>query len=226
MVEAAGIRTIDLTFRAWGNILTTMRLDLHVHTTLSACSQLDLDQLVAGAAARGLDGVCITDHDTMAVRHHLREGRQVNGLYVFFGMEYATRQGDFLIFGPFEEIAADLSAPDLLRQVHGAGGVAVAAHPYRPGRSTSEGLLQNGLCSIAEGINGRNGAAANEQAMDLPARFGTHLVGGSDAHSLPELGRVATHFLTEISSRADLVTALKSGRYAPHSSLASHALCA
>lgn len=67
-----------------------MLFDLHPHTTLSSCSQLQLDQILTQVGAKGLDGVCITDHDTLAVRNTISEGVQNNGLCVIFGMEYTT----------------------------------------------------------------------------------------------------------------------------------------
>jgi predicted metal-dependent phosphoesterase TrpH len=45
---------------------------------------------IARAKERGLDGLCITDHNTLDVRHVLSEGVQENGLCVIFGMEYST----------------------------------------------------------------------------------------------------------------------------------------
>ena len=71
-----------------------MLFDLHIHTTLSACSQLRLEQILSEASEKGLDGVCITDHHTMAVRHAISEGIQANGLCVIFGMEYSTREAE------------------------------------------------------------------------------------------------------------------------------------
>ena len=41
-----------------------MLIDLHCHTfPLSQCSILTIDQLVDGARRRGLDGLCLTEHD-------------------------------------------------------------------------------------------------------------------------------------------------------------------
>lgn len=114
-----------------------MIFDLHVHTTLSSCSQLTLDEILDNARHKGLDGVCITDHQTMAVKQQTKESIQADGLCIITGMEYATPDGDFLIFGPFENIPANLPAKELLHLVDRAGGVAVAAHPFRQGRSTN-----------------------------------------------------------------------------------------
>ncbi|MCF6291191.1 MAG: PHP domain-containing protein [Desulfobacterales bacterium] len=192
-----------------------MKFDLHVHSTVSSCSRLTLEQIVNHAAARGLDGVCITDHDSMAAGEHIAEGPQENGLCIIIGMEYTTAEGDFLLFGPFEEMVSGLSAPELLRRVEAAGGVAVAAHPCRPARATSEELIAAGLCRIVEGLNGRNQDRDNQRISDWQKRYSIRQVGGSDAHTLEELGRMATRFDQPIRNRADLIQALKRGGYAP-----------
>ena len=192
-----------------------MKFDLHVHTNISPCSQLTPDSILCEAQNKGLQGVCITDHNTMAIREQLSEGIQKNGLCVIFGMEYATSEGDFLLFGPFERITSNLSAPELLRYVHSVGGVAVSAHPFRHNRPTQEHLIDQGLCSIVESINGRNHQNENDSVTDWKHRFDIKEVGGSDAHSLDELGRVITHFHNPISNRADFIQALQSGFYHP-----------
>lgn len=192
-----------------------MLVDIHVHTRLSPCSRMRIGELLDHARARGLDGICITDHNLMDVRHVLTEGLQANGLYVFFGMEYSTPQGDFLIFGPFEALPAHLSAAQLLRTVHASGGIAVAAHPFRKARPADEGLIQKGLCGAIETRNGRNTPQENEAAAQWLQRYALTACGGSDAHTVGELGACATRFLVPIQTRADLIQALKQGRCRP-----------
>lgn len=188
---------------------------MHVHTVISPCSQLTLEEILSSAGERGLDGVCITDHDTMEVRHFLQEGMQSNGLCVIFGMEYATPDGDFLIFGSFEEIKKNLSAPELLRHVLSSGGAAISAHPFRARRSTREYLISDGLCSIVEGINGRNLQTENDRVASWQKRYGVKQVGGSDAHSREELGKITTIFKDRICNRGDFISALKEGHFYP-----------
>jgi len=192
-----------------------MLFDLHVHSSISPCSRLSFKDILANARARGLDGVCITDHDTMSARHELREGLQPDGLCVIIGMEYATPQGDFLLFGPFEALEPGLPAARLLPLVHASGGVAVAAHPFRAGRATDEAVVSLGLCRSVERINGRNSRNQNERVDGWLHRYGLFACGGSDAHSLEELGRVATHLGQPVRSRADLVQALRKGLCSP-----------
>ncbi|WP_319471345.1 PHP domain-containing protein [uncultured Pseudodesulfovibrio sp.] len=193
----------------------SMIMDLHVHTTISKCSKLTLEEILDNAAIQGLDGVCITDHDTMDVRHRIDEGIQANGLCVIFGMEYATPDGDFLLFGPFEYLEPGLDARQLLQMVDNKGGVAIAAHPFRPGRSVSEFAVREGLCSVVERVNGRNKPEANEQTLEWFDRYDLAASGGSDAHSLEELGRTPSRILAPIAGRADFIEALKAGLIEP-----------
>ena len=192
-----------------------MRIDLHVHTLHSPCSSLSPGEVLRNARSRGLDGVCITDHDTMDIRRELQEGYQEGGLCVIFGMEYATSEGDFLLFGPFEGLSPGLPAGVLLERVDKEEGVAVAAHPFRSNRPLREDLIRQGACCIVEGINGRNSEPENLKVAEWRAGYAPIECGGSDAHTLEELGRVVTVFEENIRSRKDLIEALKGGRCKP-----------
>lgn len=188
-----------------------MNFDLHVHTRISSCSNLETGDILKYARTFGLDGVCITDHQTMDIRHHLREGIQKDGLCVIFGMEYSTPHGDFLIFGPFEDIPPALSAPELLARVDRHGGMAIAAHPFRSKRPVAEHLIRQGRCQAMESINGRNTRLENLRAQRWYQQYDLTQTGGSDAHTLEELGKVRTLFHVPIRSRSDLISALKNG---------------
>jgi predicted metal-dependent phosphoesterase TrpH len=195
--------------------IVNMIFDLHVHTAYSSCSNLRLDDILSQARSRGLDGICITDHNTMDSRRELPEGIQDNGLCVLIGMEYDTPEGDFLLFGSFDDLKPGLSARELLMIVEEKRGAVIGAHPFREGRSLREDILGQGGCRIIEGLNGRNSQAENRKAQSLTLRFPLFQCGGSDAHSLEELGGVVTCFAERISSRQELIYALKSGNYYP-----------
>ena len=207
-------------------MISRMIFDLHIHTTLSHCSRLDIQDAIVCAKERGLDGICITDHHTMDVRHSVSEGIQENGLYVFFGMEYTTSQGDFLLFGPFEHLPSRLPADLLLQTVELQGGIAVAAHPFRVQRPVDERLIHEGLCKAIESINGRNTPMEN-LAVDTWRRSYDLMTecGGSDAHSLDEVGRFATQFLAPVRSRNDLIRNLKHRLCRPVLHVATHGYC-
>lgn len=192
-----------------------MIFDLHIHTTLSPCSVMGIDSLLDSAVLAGLDGICVTDHQTMAIRHHLTEGLQKNGLTVIFGMEYATDDGDFLIFGPYEDIQKDMDAVQLLTHVRNTGGAVVAAHPFRKERPVSEHLVADGLCPAMESVNGRNSTLENLQSSRWRSKYQLVETGGSDAHSPVEIGRVVTRFDAPVHTRRDLIDAIRDGRCRP-----------
>lgn len=188
-----------------------MKFDLHVHSVFSGCSCLEPSEIVETAREKGLDGVCITDHGTMDIRHHLREGKQPNGLLVLFGMEYATPDGDFLVFGPFEQLPLSLDAAALLKHVDRSGGVAIAAHPFRSGRPVAEKILRCGLCQVVEVMNGRNSEIENLRVDAWRKKYEFTEVAGSDAHTTQEIGEMATRFTVPVGSRKELIGALKRG---------------
>lgn len=192
-----------------------MRFDLHVHSTISPCSELRLEEILAHSRGRDLDGVCITDHQRMEAAQHVTEGIQSDGLCVIVGLEYTTPDGDFLVFGPFAGISRGFTAPELLTLVHERGGVAVAAHPFRPGMGVQEYVVRDGLCRVVETWNGRNSEAENDRARRWVESYSVTQTGGSDAHSLAELGQVVTRFDVPIRSKDDLVQALRNGYCSP-----------
>ena len=77
-----------------------MFLDMHMHEmTYSKDSFLALDEIVAIAKQKGLDAVCITDHDNMGLKDFAKEYTERTGFPVFVGIEFYSLQGDILAFG-------------------------------------------------------------------------------------------------------------------------------
>ncbi|BDQ35223.1 histidinol-phosphatase [Pseudodesulfovibrio portus] len=172
---------------------------------------MEPSDILSHARAKGLDGVCFTDHNTTEVLAQIHEGFQPDGLFVAVGMEYSTPQGDFLVFGDVEFLPDGLTGNALLLRVRDLGGAAVAAHPFRAGRSVDPSVFHAGLCHLIEVDNGRNSPDENERARSLALGRSMTSVAGSDAHRLDELGRYPTEFTIPVRSRADLVHALNNG---------------
>ena len=69
------------------------KADLHIHTVLSPCGDLEMSPtaIVARALERGLDMIAITDHNTTRqVKVTQRVGRE-NGLFVLGGVEITRK---------------------------------------------------------------------------------------------------------------------------------------
>ncbi|GAB7022467.1 PHP domain-containing protein [Salidesulfovibrio brasiliensis] len=192
-----------------------MLFDLHVHTDISPCSSLELTTILTRAKGLGLDGVCLTDHDTMEVLSEVKEGVQNDGLVVIVGMEYSTPEGDYLIFGPFESIRPGMNAFELAAHVYRAGGAMIGAHPYRLTRPADLAAYGPEGCRIVEVANGRNTRSENARALSLAEKHSLAMSAGSDAHTLEELGRLPSKMLTKVHSREDFVAALRNGLFRP-----------
>lgn len=171
--------------------------------------------ILARARRLGLDGVCITDHGSTDVLSQIREGFQPDGLLVLVGMEYTTPQGDYLVYGPAEDLLPGMDAVSLIEAVDKRGGAVVAAHPFRGWRPSEPSVLAHPKLTAIEVVNGRNTDAEDEEAEAVAKRHGAVRVAGSDAHSLDELARFPTDFSVDIRSRDDLVRALRSGACRP-----------
>jgi predicted metal-dependent phosphoesterase TrpH len=192
-----------------------MLIDMHIHTHFSPCSVIKIPQLLQRARKAGIDGVCITDHNTVASKSAFEKISDNAGLCVIVGIEYTTFQGDFLIFGSVDHIPAKMDAENLLKWVQKEGSVAIAAHPFRKDRPFDKGILQS--LKIVEVLNGRNKPNENELCKDWLQKHGKGIkeIGGSDAHTLEEIGQVVTVFKKNIYSMDDLVGELLTGTYSP-----------
>jgi PHP family Zn ribbon phosphoesterase len=70
------------------------RADLHIHTVLSACAEIEMipPLIVQEAQHKGLDVIAITDHNATGNAAAVREAAANTGLTVLMGMELQTRE--------------------------------------------------------------------------------------------------------------------------------------
>lgn len=187
-----------------------MLIDLHVHTDISPCSVLSLEEILHYAPLRGLDGVCLTDHDTMEIEEQLKSVVPVNGLKIFVGMEYTTAQGDYLIFGDFRDLKPGLAARELAHVVRERSGAIIGAHPFRAVRGADLESIVHSPIGVVEGINGRNTNRENLMAQEFARENGLAMCAGSDAHTVEELGGFPTVFDRPVNSVGELIQAVNS----------------
>jgi predicted metal-dependent phosphoesterase TrpH len=205
-----------------------MLIDLHAHTfPLSDDSFLGPDELVEQAKAVGLDGVCLTEHDFAWEPTKARELARRHNFLVIPGIEVNTEDGHMLVFGLDRYIDGMHRMRELATLVEQAGGVIIAAHPYRrlmpfyPAddelwslaleRAAASPAFQH-VCAL-EAINGHGSQHENLFAWQLCARLSLPGIGGSDAHHVREVGICATRFQQPVYDVGDLVRELKAGRF-------------
>ena len=102
-----------------------LKIDFHVHTCYSGDSSITLKEVVSFAKKQGLDGVAITDHNTLKGAQKLK----TNEIIVVPGIEVSTSQGHLLGINVTTAIPAKLDMEESIRKIHEAGGIAIAPHP-------------------------------------------------------------------------------------------------
>jgi len=202
-------------------------IDFHVHTCYSHDSLADVRQVLRAAARRGLAGVAITDHNTIegarearpVASQMIREGMLPPNFLVIEGEEISSLQGHILGLFLSREIRPGMSAAETVEAIHGAGGLAVAAHPR----------LGDGVGALAstlpfDAVETKNGAeeiefaVATRSAQSHRDAFYAGITkprtGGSDAHDPASVGVCYT--LLECAPTAEGVrAAILAGRTSP-----------
>lgn len=105
-------------------------LDLHVHTVYSGDSNCEVDDAILSAQNKGLDGIAITDHDSVAGLEEAREFTRDEDFIVIPGIEVSSKDGHILGLGVEENIPSGLPADLTVEKIRNRGGVAIAAHPF------------------------------------------------------------------------------------------------
>lgn len=188
-----------------------MIIDMHMHErTFSGDSRQNLREMVFEAKRKGLDGICITDHDAMGLGPYAAKVSQEENFPIFVGVEYLACEGDIVAFGLKELPAPHLLAQEFINYVTQQGGVCISAHPFRANsRGLAEELLRvQGLTGI-EVLNGSTTNEENKKAMEYCQKLGLKAIGASDCHNLCAVGRFATNIDYDCKTVEDLVYALK-----------------
>jgi hypothetical protein len=211
--------------RAAGRGRAWYRGDLHTHTVHSDGRRTPAE-LAADARAAGLDFIVSTEHNTASAS--LGWGAHAGGdLLVIDGREVTTRDGHWLALGPragavpdWRYRAADGVLDRVLADLHGQGGLAVAAHPYGPCLGCAWRFGDRGLDAV-EVWNGPwtpdDEAALGRWDRLLAAGAGTGrflpAVGGGDAHGRNDrVGLPQTVVLADDLERRAVLRALAEGR--------------
>ena len=208
-----------------------MRCDLHVYTDRSGMctvpvarrfcqeSYNDPREVYELLKRRGMDLVTVTDHDSIDAAECLRRypdfflSEEVTGI---------TPSGTEVHIGVYDVTERDhielqrrrYDMPSLLAYLRARGLLFAVNHVFSAltGRRTDAdfALFQDSFPAM-ETLNGQLLAACNREAEALCARWRKIPLGGSDSHTLAELGRAFTE-APGARSKNDYLCALKEGR--------------
>ena len=177
-----------------------MKIDCHCHTIYSRHAFWGSDalntpaEMIKAAIKKGLDGLAITDHNT--VRGSLvakKDARRFKFLIVT-GCEIKTREGEIIALGIDENVPIGLNIEETVKKIHELGGIAVAPHPFGSfifrrcaGR---KGLMADAI----EVYNSTLTKSQNKRAMEMAKLFKKSFTAGSDAHYSKNVGNAGIEF--------------------------------
>jgi len=193
-----------------------LRIDLHVHTKHSHDCSMSVDEALQRCAARKLDGIAITDHDSLdgVARALAKKGSFI----VIPGIEISARNGHILALNASELVPAGLNLADTVDMIRDQGALAVIAHPYSVFKTwVNNRELEEARLSAVEVAN-----AAQfpyrwmlRKNSELAERLALPKTGGSDAHIPETVGRAYTIIEADSFEVDDVIRAIELGRTEP-----------
>jgi predicted metal-dependent phosphoesterase TrpH len=163
---------------------------MHMHTGRSFDCLSDPERVLEAALARGIDRICVTDHNEIAAALELKR-RFPDRIIVGEEVKTAERV-DVIGLYITERIPKGTPARRTCELIHEQGGIVYMPHPFAGGKGGGGRILESiaDLIDAVEGFNARlHRQALNDRAVEWARRHGKPLGAGSDAHTLGEVGR-------------------------------------
>lgn len=198
-----------------------MLFELHAHTNrYSSCGEMSPGEYIATARKIGLSGICLTEHNTFWPEDEYRElCNKADGLVIINGNEQRCWdgdiiQGDFLVFG----CRFNLDRPkidQLIRLVHNADGIIIAAHPFREMLGVREKLIYQLELDAIEVYSSNQEPWQTWLAFSVAEKMDIPVISGSDAHVSGLVGYAVTRFTVSIKNEMDFINAIKNRQFIP-----------
>jgi len=180
-----------------------MKYDLHIHSKYSSDGILDPEKIVKIATKRGLNGIAITDHNT--IKGGLEAKKYENEDFtVIVGSEISTERGE--IIGLFlEEEVKSKDVQEVVSEIKEQNGIIIIPHPFDELRHSAFHPAE-GDAKFIDCIEGFNSRCVyqkyNKKAVEFAMKHNLTITAGSDAHFAWEIGNA--FILAESSSDEEL----------------------
>lgn len=190
-----------------------LKLDLHVHTTHSGDSLTSVVEAIEWGKKRGLDGIAITDHNSIEASKDLPQ--VIHDFIIIVGEEIDTQEGHLVVLGIDKKIPSNLPFSETLQLARELSGLAIVPHPFD--------YLRGGVgpeivrAFVPDAIEVAN---SHSLLFGLTKGLGTRLarelnissVGGSDAHLPETIGDSYTVVSCRNRSQDSILESIKEGR--------------
>ena len=175
-----------------------MKYDLHIHSKYSSDGVLDPEKIVETAVKRGLNGIAITDHNT--IKGGLESKKyETEDFTVIVGSEISTERGE--IIGLFlEEEVKSKDVQDVITEIKDQKGIIIIPHPFDELRHSAFHLTEEDakFMDCIEGFNSRCVFQKyNKKAVEFGTKHDLAITAGSDAHFANEIGNAGIITETE-----------------------------
>lgn len=183
-----------------------MKYDLHVHTSYSKkCGYTSPKNAVKAAVKYGLDGIAITDHDT--IKGALQAKEYSPGFFdVIIGSEITTNRGEIIGLFLSEDIKSN-KFESVVSEIKNQNGLAVVPHPFDALRKSAFHPEVEDV-EILDGIESFNSRCTFKKYNDIAENFANKYnlmkTAGSDAHFPHEIGNAGI-----ITENCDIVDAIR-----------------
>ena len=206
-------------------------IDLHAHTApRSNCSRTTLEELVATARARGLDALCMTEHDVRWPADELTDASARLDFPLIPGVELTTDVGHVLAFGELRKpLWMGYTLAELVEECEDSDSALVLPHPLRrfageraikggrvpPTATEIVALPQWAMVHAIEVVSTQTTELEHALTAAALAECPRPSVGASDAHGPGLAGAYATEVDGTIETAADLARAIRAGLVRP-----------
>jgi predicted metal-dependent phosphoesterase TrpH len=169
-------------------------IDFHVHTSFSYDCVMPPKLVIEVARRRGLNGIAVTDHDTVEGALAVMKANRYDDFLVIPGVEIKSDLGDITGLYVTSEITSRRFS-DVIREIHDQGGLAYLPHPIRTFGAPRVKEIRNAhpeidLWELYNGRYERNDFIQSEEAFGALGILGP--LCGSDAHLPWEVGLFRT----------------------------------
>ncbi len=167
-----------------------MRLDFHIHTYLSKCSNLKPRIAVKKAEEAGLDLIALINHD---LKPRIFKGS--TNVRVIPGVEVSTREGHILIINTKMSFSKGMHAQDVIDEAKkDRKSLIIIPHPFdfmRKGVGGNTLSELNGYHAVE--VNARCLLSYfNNKVIEFADKNNKPLIAGSDSHFDYEIGNAVT----------------------------------
>lgn len=162
-----------------------LTIDTHVHTVHSGDSPTTVKEAIKSAKERGLDGIAITDHDSVDGLDKALQISEDEDFLILPGIEVSSKHGHILGLGVRELIPSKMTAEDTVKKIRENGGVAISAHPFS--LDPKPFSILNANFDAVETFNSKR-YVGNRFAKKYAKDNNLNKTGGSDAHFPDEIG--------------------------------------